>query len=128
PMQWALRGLGASAPLLIHCVHADKSDFQAAARALSTVAHCPWSNTALENGHANLALMRECGLKVGLGTDSVAAGNTLDLFAESRLAAMACPVSPRDQLRLITTDAADALGVVGAGRLQVGAWGDVIAV
>ena len=67
-------------------------------------------------------------MKVGVGTDSVVTGNPLDLFAESRLAATACPMSPRDQLRLVTADAADALGVTGAGRIEPGAWADLTAV
>lgn len=128
PVSWALRGLGAAQPLLIHCVHADAEDFHAITRALATVAHCPCSNAALDNGHADLALMRELGVKVGLGTDSVAAGNALDLFVEARLAGMAAALGPREQLRLITADAADALGVAGVGRIEVGAWGDLVAV
>ncbi|MFI5208199.1 MAG: amidohydrolase family protein, partial [Gemmatimonadales bacterium] len=128
PVTWAMRALGGAQPLLIHCVHADVEDFRAIARALAAVAHCPGSNAALDNGHANLVLMHECGVKVGLGTDSVAAGNALDLFAEARLAGMASQMDPRRQLRLITADSADALGVVGAGRIEVGAWGDLIAV
>ncbi len=128
PVAWALRGLGGAQPLLIHCVHADAEDFHAIARALATVAHCPCSNAALDNGHADLALMHECGVKVGLGTDSVAAGNALDLFAEARMAGMCSQMDPRRQLRLITADAADALGVSGVGRIEPGAWGDLIAV
>src|SRR6267154_3669129 len=54
PVAWALRGLSGAQPLLIHCIHADTDDFRAIARALGTVAHCPASNAALDNGHANL--------------------------------------------------------------------------
>jgi 5-methylthioadenosine/S-adenosylhomocysteine deaminase len=128
PVAWALRGLGAVQPLLIHCVHADREDLHAIARALASVAHCPWSNAALGNGHADRPPMRAHHGRLGLDTHSVAAGNALDLFAEARLATMACSLSPRDQLRLITADGADALGVSGAGRLEPGAWGDLCAV
>jgi 5-methylthioadenosine/S-adenosylhomocysteine deaminase len=128
PVAWALRGLAGVQPLLIHCVHADAEDFRAIARSLATVAHCPASNAALDNGHANLALMHDSSVKVGLGTDSVAAGNALDLFAEARLAGMTNSMDPRRQLRLITADAADALGVRDVGRIERGAWGDLIAV
>jgi cytosine/adenosine deaminase-related metal-dependent hydrolase len=37
-------------------------------------------------------------------------------------------MDPRRQLRLITADAADALGVRDVGRIERGAWGDLIAV
>ena len=129
PLAWAMQGgLDGVQPLLIHCLHATESDFRSATRARATVALCPWSNAALDTGRANFGLMKACGLKVGLGTDSVAAGNALDMFGEARLASITWPMSPRDRLRLITADAADALGVVGAGRIEPGAWGDLCAV
>jgi 5-methylthioadenosine/S-adenosylhomocysteine deaminase len=129
PIAWALRGgLEAVQPLLIHCVHGDQHDFAAAARCSASIAHCPWSNQLLGNGRAPLRLMKDSGVNVGVGTDSVAAGNTFDLFAEQRLAAMGVPLTPNERLRLITADAADALGIVDAGRLASGAWGDLCAV
>ena len=129
PVAWAARGgLLELEPLLIHCVTADEEDFRFMARHRAAVAHCPWSNAALGHGRANLAAMRAHGLTVGVGTDSVAAGGTLDLFAEARFAALACPLTPREMLRLITLDAAAALGVEGAGALALGAWGDLTAV
>ncbi len=121
-------GFLAARPLLIHCVTLDAGDVAAVARARATVAHCPWSNAALGHGRADLAALRRAGIAVGLGTDSVAAGGRLDLFAEARLAAMATPLSPREMLRLVTADGAAALGVAGVGVLEEGAWGDLAAV
>jgi 5-methylthioadenosine/S-adenosylhomocysteine deaminase len=129
PIAWALRGgLEAVQPLLIHCVHGDPHDFAAAARCGASIAHCPWSNQLLGNGRAPLQLMKDAGVNVGVGTDSVAAGNTLDLFAEQRLAATGASLTPNERLRLITAAAADALGIEDAGRLEPGAWGDLCAV
>jgi len=129
PIAWALRGgLESLRPLLIHCVHGDQHDFDAAARCGASIAHCPWSNQLLGNGRAPFALMRASGVTVGLGTDSVAAGNSLDLFAELRLATMGSALTPNERLRLITSDAAEALGVGDAGRLAPGAWGDLCAI
>lgn len=129
PVRWALDGgLEPLAPLLIHCVHADKRDYQAIAACGGAVAHCPISNQLLGNGRANLTLMKSEGVSVGLGTDSVAAGNTLDLFAEQRAAGVGLPLTPNERLRLFTADAADALGVGGAGRLELGAWADLCAI
>jgi 5-methylthioadenosine/S-adenosylhomocysteine deaminase len=71
--------------------------------------------------------MLKAGITVGLGTDSVAAGRSLDLFAEMRLAAQGLPLTPRAVLRLVTADAAAALGLPDAGRLVRGAWGDLAA-
>ena len=129
PVRWALEGgLEPLAPLLIHCVHADKRDYAAIAACGGSVAHCPISNQLLGNGRADLMLMKEAGACVGLGTDSVAAGNSLDLFAEQRAAGVGLPLTPNERLRLFTADAADALGVGGAGRLELGAWADLVAI
>jgi cytosine/adenosine deaminase-related metal-dependent hydrolase len=129
PVQWALdTGLAQGRPLLIHCVHIDRHDAQAIARCDASVAHCPWSNQLLGVGRADLALLRAEGVRVGVGTDSVAAGNGFDLFHELRLAAMGAPMSPRERLAMITCDAADALGIPDAGRIEPGAYADLIAV
>ena len=124
-------GLLACRPLLIHCVTADAGDFAAARRHGAAVAHCPGSNAALGHGRADLAAMRREGVVVGLGTDSVAAGGRLDLFAEARLAAAGAGTpapSPRALLRLATVDGAAALELAGPIGLVPGAWGDLVAV
>ena len=129
PVRWALDGgLEPLEPLLIHCVHVDDRDAKQMADCGARVAHCPWSNQLLGNGRAPLPLLRGARIKVGVGTDSVAAGNSLDLFKEMRAAALGLSISPNDWLRMITADAADALGIGDAGRLAVGAWGDCCAI
>ena len=128
-VRWALEtGLEPLRPLLIHCVHVDGEDARAMAACGASAAHCPSSNQLLGNGHAPLGLLQDAGVTVGVGTDSVAAGNSLDLFHESRQAALGVPLAPNYQLRLITAGAADALGIEDAGRLVPGAWADLCAV
>ncbi len=125
-------GFLARRPLLIHCVTANRADLQRARRAGAAVAHCPSSNASLGHGRADLALMRELGLAVGLGTDSIAAGGGLDLLAVARQAAVGLPVgrglAPRQMLALATAGGAAALGLEGVGTLAEGAWGDLAAV
>jgi cytosine/adenosine deaminase-related metal-dependent hydrolase len=128
-MAWLERtGFLAGRPLLVHCVTVSREDFGRAARAAAAVAHCPWSNAVLGHGRADLRAMRDAGLAVGLGTDSVAAGGRLDLFAEARLAAAGRGLPAREMLRLITTDAAAALRLADLGALAPGWWGDLAAV
>jgi cytosine/adenosine deaminase-related metal-dependent hydrolase len=118
-------------PLLIHCVTADARDFATARHHGAAVALCPRSNAVLGHGCADFAAMRRSGVVVGLGTDSVAAGGRLDLFAEARLAASGAgepALGPRGQLRLMTADGAAALGLADLGTLAPGAWGDLAAV
>ncbi len=129
PAAWALEnGLEAVRPLLIHCVHVDDADRAAMARAGAAVAHCPWSNAVLGVGRAEPDRFRDLGIPVGLGTDSVAAGRGLDLFAEARHAAAATAAPAARLLEGITREAARALGIEGAGVLAAGAWGDLCAV
>ena len=117
-------------PLLVHCVTARFDDFERARRHGATVAHCPWSNAVLGHGRADWAAMRRAGIVVGLGTDSVATGGRLDLFAEARLAVLALDgsLAPRALLRLVTADGAAALDLPGTGMLEPGGWGDLAAV
>ena len=125
-------GFLALRPLLIHCVTAASDDLERAHRAGATAVHCPWSNAMLGHGRADFAAMRRLGLAVGLGTDSVAAGGSHDLFAVARQAAVGLAVgrglTPREMLRLLTTDGAAALGLADVGTLSAGAWGDLTAV
>lgn len=129
PVAWVARsGLMDLRPLLIHCVTAGEEDFRYLARHGAAVAHCPWSNLVLGHGRADLALMRRLQLVVGLGTDSVASGGGLDLFHEARVAGLGDALGPRQLLRLVTVDAAAALGLDGLGQLTTGAWGDLAAI
>jgi len=73
-------------PLLAHCIRVDDEDIETLKKTSSKVAHCPKSNAKLGHGRAPLAKFLAAGVKVGLGSDSVASNNTCDLIEEARFA------------------------------------------
>jgi cytosine/adenosine deaminase-related metal-dependent hydrolase len=123
-------------PLLIHCVRADEGDIAAIARTRCPVAHCPVSNAKLGHGAAPLAEFLGAGVTVGLGSDSVASNNRMDLLEEarfalltqrSRLGSFETP-SASEVLELATLGGAAALGLEEVvGSLEEGKQADLAA-
>src|SRR5712692_9278425 len=82
------QGLFDAKVLAAHCVHVDDGEIRALKNFGAGVAHNPTSNLKLGAGIAPVARMRELGLNVGIGTDGAASNNDLDMFEETRLAAL----------------------------------------
>lgn len=125
------------APLLIHCVRLEDGDLAMIAAAGAAVAHCAIANARFGHGIAPVPAMLDGGITVGLGTDSVASNNRLDLFEEARFAQLLQRSLHRDitllpaarLLRMVTIDAARALGLDGCiGSLEVGKDADLCCV
>ena len=73
-------------PTLIHMVNVSENDVRTVAQAGCAVVTCPRSNRNLECGTFPWALYARHGVEVGLGTDSVASGETLDIRDEAMAA------------------------------------------
>jgi 5-methylthioadenosine/S-adenosylhomocysteine deaminase len=123
-------------PLLIHCVQVDETDIAFIAEHGCPVAHCPASNAKLGHGTAPARAMLDAGVVVGLGSDSVASNNMMDLLAESRQAVLAQNVAcgrpnalgAHEALELATIRGARALGLAGQiGSLEAGKSADLAA-
>ena len=123
-------------PLLIHCVRVDARDIATIVSHDAAVAHCPASNAKLGHGTAPLASMRAAGIRVGLGTDSVASNDRMDVLDEARVAALFAnarearhdALSADDALALVTIGGARALGLdAEIGSLEVGKAADLAA-
>lgn len=123
-------------PLLIHCIRVDEGDIAAIARASCAVAHCPASNAKLGHGIAPLAELLAGGVVVGLGSDSMASNNRMDMLEEARLALLwqrarlraSNVLSARTMLELATIGGARALGLAHrVGSLEPGKAADLAA-
>lgn len=130
PVHWLVElGVVLAHPLLIHCVQVDETDIAFIAEHHCPVAHCPASNAKLAHGIAPVRAMLDAGVVVGLGSDSVASNNMMDLLGEARLAALMQNVADaRQALFLATMGGARALGL-GAriGSLEAGKDADLAA-
>ena len=129
-------GLLRSGTLLIHCVRASASDVARMADTGCGIAHCPASNAKLGHGIAPLKEFLAAGARVGLGSDSMASNNSMDLLAEARLASLqqrALTKKPdalpaRAAFRLATLGGAEALRLDGeTGSLVPGKQADLAA-
>ena len=123
-------------PLLIHCVHLDRQDIALVARSASPVAHCPVSNAKLGHGTSKLVELLDAKVTVGVGSDSVASNNRMDILAEARAAILAQRarlakhdvLCARDALHLATLGGAKALGLdAEVGSLEAGKSADLAA-
>jgi 5-methylthioadenosine/S-adenosylhomocysteine deaminase len=123
-------------PLLIHCVRVDARDIATIAQSRSSVVHCPASNAKLGHGVAPLDEMLAAGISVGLGSDSMASNNRMDMLAEARLALLTQRArigsfespSAIDVLELATIGGAKAIGIDHlVGTLEEGKQADIAA-
>ena len=99
------------------------------------IAHNPISNLKLASGIAPVTDLVQAGVIVGLATDSVASNNNLDMFEESRTAALlqkmrtgdATQFTIEQALKTITIEGAKALGMDDQiGSLEVGKQADFL--
>lgn len=119
----------------VHGVWLSEADIDLLAASGAGLITCPQSNAKLASGRAPLAAMVERGLRLGIGTDGAASGNSLDLFREMGFAARLHKVQPnratampaRTVLSLATKGGAAVLGMEkGSGTLQAGAAADIL--
>jgi cytosine/adenosine deaminase-related metal-dependent hydrolase len=118
--------------IVTHLNELSESDFELLAKlpAQFHVVHCPRSHNYFEHSVFQFERLRELGLNICLGTDSLASNDDLSLFAEMRQFSKKFPtVSPDAILKLVTVNAAQALRQGNAlGKIRPGAQADLIAV
>ena len=121
--------------ILAHGVHFDDTEIPVVADRGCLVAHCPTSNLKLGSGQMNLQKYLDAGIKVALGTDSVASNNSLSMISEMKMAALSAKATAHsvtaakveDIFRLATRAGFDFFGL-NAGVIAEGALADFILV
>ncbi|MFH0711076.1 MAG: amidohydrolase [Candidatus Aenigmatarchaeota archaeon] len=120
-----------------HSIWVSEKDMATMANAGVNVAHCPVSNMKLASGLAPVYQMKKLGVNVGLGTDSAASNNNLDLFEEMKISVLlqkmkygeAKIVSSQDALDMATINGARALGMESLlGSIEKSKFADLITV
>ncbi len=139
PATW-LERIGFLGPGMIaaHGVWLTRREIETLARRTVGVAHCASSNLKLAvGGVAPVVEMREAGVRVGLGTDSVASNNSLSMLREMHIAGLlqkhhrwdAGALPAQSLLDLATIEGAHLLGRgPDLGSLEVGKQADLVLV
>jgi 5-methylthioadenosine/S-adenosylhomocysteine deaminase len=123
--------------LAVHCTQVDDADIEILAERDVAIAYCPRCNAKLGMGVAPLGSFLQRGIEVGIGTDSPASNNTLDMFDEMRIGLLIQRsltgyephLIARQFVKMGTLGAARALGLDDkVGSLEPGKQADIIAV
>jgi len=100
-----------------HCVWVEDADLDILADKGVTIAANPVSNLKLASGICPIPSAMARGINIGLGTDSVASNNNLNLFEEMKLHAILHKATAGDP-KLITPQEAFACATVNGARSQ----------
>jgi 5-methylthioadenosine/S-adenosylhomocysteine deaminase len=123
--------------MAVHCTQVDDADLDVLSSYDISVAYCPRCNAKLGMGRAPLEKFISHNLTVGIGTDSPASTNTMDMFDEMRIGLLMQRAALGEErwlgarrfVKMTTLDAARALKVEDrVGSLEPGKQADLIAV
>jgi len=123
--------------IAVHCVQVDDADLDILEANNVAIAHCPKCSAKLGMGVAPLAKFQERKLKVGLGTDSPASNNTMDILDETRTGLLlqrgvnqsVNNLGAKEFLMMSTLGGAEVLGIENkVGSLEEGKEADIIGV
>jgi 5-methylthioadenosine/S-adenosylhomocysteine deaminase len=123
--------------IAVHMTQLTESEIHLCAERGVSVVHCPESNLKLASGFCPACALERAGVNVAIGTDGVASNNDLDMFGETRTAAILAKAVAGDAsgfdaftaLRAATLGGARAIGFGDrVGSIEVGKQADLICV
>lgn len=130
PVAW-LDGLGIlrRRPLLVHCNYLDDDDIERIGSSGASVVFCPRSHRFFGHREHPFRRLRDRGVPVALGTDSLASNDTLSMLDEVReLARVESGLAPSELFTTASEGGARALGLEGEiGRIAAGCRADLVA-
>lgn len=118
-----------------HCTHLTQNDIQILALRGVSVVHNPVSNLKLGSGSMDYKQLEEAGVRICLGTDSVASNNNLSMFDEMKFASLIAKqqssltsIAGHDAIfNCATKNGARAFGI-NSGEIKVGLEADCMLV
>ena len=121
--------------LFAHAVHLNDDEIKLVRKTGTTLSHCPTSNLKLGSGQMPLQKYLNAGLKLTVGTDSVASNNSLSMISEMKLAALSAKNEAdsvttgkvADIFKIATQNGFEAFGIK-AGEIKEGNLADFILV
>lgn len=121
--------------IAVHMTQLTDAEIQLCAERGVSVVHCPESNLKLASGFCPACALQRAGVNLAIGTDGCASNNDLDMFSETRTAAILAKAVAQDPtamdaataLRAATLGGAIALGMGDRiGSIEVGKQADLV--
>ena len=114
--------------IIAHLNYLQDYDYELVTGSGASVVHCPKCHTYFGHAPFPMKALRQHGVNICLGTDSLASNNTLDMRAEMREAQILHGLGDKDVLEMVTLNGAKALGQASKlGQLSPGAAADLVA-
>lgn len=123
--------------IAIHMTQLTDAEIQLCAERGVSVVHCPESNLKLASGFCPACALERAGVTLAVGTDGCASNNDLDMFSETRTAALLAKAVAQDAaaldafsaLRAATLGGAKAIGFEDRiGSIEPGKEADLVCV
>ncbi|MGO4262270.1 TRZ/ATZ family hydrolase [Lysobacter sp. TAB13] len=130
-------GLVTDRLIAVHMTQLTDAEIALCAERGVSVVHCPESNLKLASGFCPVCKLQQAGVNLAIGTDGCASNNDLDMFGETRTAALlakgvaidAKALDAFSALRAATLGGAKAMGFEDKiGSIQVGKQADLVCV
>jgi 5-methylthioadenosine/S-adenosylhomocysteine deaminase len=121
----------------VHMTQIDDSDISILQKTGASIVHCPESNLKLASGFCPISSLSAANITIGIGTDGAASNNDLDMFSETKTAALlakgvsqdASSIPAIEALTMATLGGAKALGInTITGSLKIGKAADIQAI